>query len=380
MRPRSPRLVVLGPLALSSLAFLLLAQSPPPRPRLGPHHALADPIRIENLTVWPVVADAPIATGEFLSLAEAEARGAAKVYEKGSGHADRAEVNELVIENRGKVPIVAYAGTILKGGKQDRQLGGDVVIAAGTTVSVDAFCVEHGRWSMQREGEATSGVFEVTKVVASKRVRAAGQYGKDQGKVWQQVDKVNAKTGKAPATSTFLATVDEKDQRALAVRTRMEAEIRKHFTQLAGEPNVVGFAYAINGEPLGARAFANSQLLTAHFEPFLKTMSLEAQVAQARDQTTGKKVYDQTAPSEALLRMVRGIETAKPQETATQALNKSLSRANQWGGHSACLIPVGEAGKQTWVTLTEDWTAPPEFEGEVVEEMMRLQALGYTGQ
>lgn len=44
--------------------------------------------------------------------------------------------------------------------------------------------------------------------------------------------------------------------------------------------------------------------------------------------------------------MVRGIETASPKESPTQALNKSLNRVNQWGGHSACLSPVGETGKQ----------------------------------
>jgi hypothetical protein len=140
---------------------------------------------------------------------------------------------------------------------------------------------------------------------------------------------------------------------------------------------VVGFAYAVNGEPLGMRTFANSQLLAAHLDTFLKTMSLEAQVAQQRDRTAGKPIFDRPADEAALLRLLQGIAETPLAEQPSQAMNKQRSRANNWGGHSVCLIPSKEPGP-AWIPVTEDWTAATELVGEVKEELLRLRALGYS--
>src|SRR5439155_384601 len=80
--------------------------------------------------------------------------------------APAARVNPLVIENPGKLPLLVLAGTVVRGGKQDRQIGADFVIEAGKTVPVDAFCVEHGRWDATRDGVATGGRFKSEKVLA----------------------------------------------------------------------------------------------------------------------------------------------------------------------------------------------------------------------
>ncbi len=346
-------------------------------PQIDPHRTLGPPVQVDNLTVWPVLTDAPRATGELLSLHQAQSRGLATVREKGaaeSGHRrGGATVNELVIENRSDRPVLVTAGTILKGGKQDRQLGQDLVVAAGTTVPVDAFCVEHGRWTEEREGRPTDGIFEVPAVKASKRLRAAAHYDKDQAKVWRQVDTVNRKADNAPSTATFLATAEEDDGQAQLLRQRLETAVRQHFDHLDGEA-VVGFAYAVNGEPLGMRAFANRGLLESNLEPFVKTMSLEAQVAQFRDRIAGRQIFDRPASSEPLLKIVRGVAAAEPEDRSTSGLNRNRYRRNDWGGHSSCLIESG--GR--WVPVTEDWTAPVEASGEVREQLERLQALGYT--
>lgn len=346
-------------------------------PRIDAHRTLGAPVQAENLTVWPVLTDAPRATSVILSLHEAESRGLATVREKGAApsgrHRGGATVNELVIENRGDRPLLVTAGTILKGGKQDRQLGQDLVVAAGTTVPVDAFCVEHGRWTEEREGRPTGGVFEIPKVKASKRLRAAAHYDKDQAKVWRQVDTVNRKADNAPSTATFLATAEEDDRPARLLRQRLETEVRQHFDRFDGEA-LVGFAYAVNGEPIGVRTFANRALLESNLEPFVKTMSLEAQVAQLRDRTAGRQIFDRPASSEALLKIVRGVAEAEPEDRSTSGLNRNRYRRNDWGGHSSCLIE----SEGRWIPVTEDWTAPVEATGEVREQLKRLQALGYT--
>ena len=87
--------------ALALAAFPAAAEKP--THRLDASRWLAAPAHVENLTVWPVFTDAPVDSGDLVSLAEATASGVAKVREKsGSG-----QVNELVLENRGDHPILS---------------------------------------------------------------------------------------------------------------------------------------------------------------------------------------------------------------------------------------------------------------------------------
>ena len=337
-------------------------------PKLDDQRRFAEPVRAENLTVWPIVSDAPVETGKYLTLAAAQESGLAEVREKG-------QVNELVVENKGDRPIFVPAGTIVKGGKQDRQLGQDLVIDGGKTVAIQAFCVEHGRWNGTRDGKRTGDVFEVSTTMASKRVRSQGRYVKDQGGVWEQVAAVNAKTGKAPATGTFLATIDDNDQNAVATRRRMAETVRRHFSRMSQEAHIVGFAYSVNGEPLALRTFANSSLFADHFEPFLQTMSLEAQVAQDHDRAADRPIYDQIANVDGVLALVRGVGKAPVKTEETSGENREVIQANEWGGHAATVVESAD-GKQ--VTLSEDWTAAAEIAGEAREELRRLRALGYT--
>lgn len=344
--------------------------------RIDADRYLGSPVQVDNLTVWPVHTRAPAEAPEISSLHDAQEKGLVRIREKGAGgrHGDSASVNELVIENSSDRPILVTAGTILKGGKQDRQLGQDLLVAAGATVPVDAFCVERGRWSARREGQSTEGVFEVPKMKAAKRLRAAAHYEKNQSEVWEQVDRLNRSNGKAPPTSTFLATVDEDDAGALESRKRLETGVLGHFAGLDDGDPVVGFAYSVDGEPLGMRVFASREILDSQLEPFVKTMSLEAQVAAFRDRQAGREAFDRRASSEALLTMVRAIGRAPSEERETAGLNKNRYQSNEWGGHSSCLIERGGS----WVPLTEDWTAPARLSEPVRRELERLEALGYT--
>ena len=59
-----------------------------------------------------------------------------------------ASVNQLVLINRGKRPLVLLAGELISGGKQDRIIAKDRIVAPGADpLPLDVFCVEHGRWS-----------------------------------------------------------------------------------------------------------------------------------------------------------------------------------------------------------------------------------------
>jgi hypothetical protein len=98
-------------------------------------------IRHGNLTVFPVVAAGSHDTQGFLTLDEGLRSGDVIVTESGSiqplmrrRHApvphDGAQVNQLVLVNNSKRPLILLAGEIVTGGKQDRVIGKDHIVPA----------------------------------------------------------------------------------------------------------------------------------------------------------------------------------------------------------------------------------------------------------
>ena len=61
---------------------------------------------------------------------------------------DGAQVNQLVLVNNSKRPLILLAGEIVTGGKQDRVIGKDRIIPAESDpIDLGVFCVEPGRWT-----------------------------------------------------------------------------------------------------------------------------------------------------------------------------------------------------------------------------------------
>ncbi len=98
------------------------------------------PIRHGNLTVFPVVAARSFDTEEFLTLDEGLRSGEVIVTESGSVQPlmrrrrtptpPGPQVNQLVLVNNSKRPLILLAGEIVTGGKQDRVIGKDRIIPA----------------------------------------------------------------------------------------------------------------------------------------------------------------------------------------------------------------------------------------------------------
>ena len=172
MKRTSALSVALGCLASASASAQL-----PDGVRVGTAHV------VQDLTVFPILADAQEKVGRIVTLDAALRKGTAVVREQKNG----AQVNRLEIVNRGNDSVYVLAGTVVKGGNQDRQVSQDFVVPPKKRIAVDAFCVEQGRWHGRRSGRSTGGRFGTMQVLAGGKVRAAGQYEKDQSKVWKQV-------------------------------------------------------------------------------------------------------------------------------------------------------------------------------------------------
>ncbi len=370
---------------------------------LDAHRTLGEPVTAGNLTVWPVYTDEPLDIGEFLTLSEAQARKVAVIREVGGAptnaqtinitpsndagsndadssdagsndvgngaqarqgqvvaEGDGAVVNTLVIENTGGLPILVCAGTIVDGGKQDRQIGQDFVIEANTKVDVDAFCVEHGRWAGQEINPEGAIVLEFASfgAVAPKSVRMSGQYNKSQQEVWAKVAENLDACDVSVQTGSLLANVEKADKKVLKQRADLEARIAAHFEKLAGSKSApVGFAYAINGKPVTVRAFAHSRILKGQLPAFLKAMAIEADVAKEE----AAKGFE-PATAQAVVALVAEINAATEKLVETGAANDNGYREGKLGFNARCYwhaTPAGGggAGHTQRVTVSEDWTS-----------------------
>src|SRR6185295_10372281 len=149
-------------------------------------------------TVFPVVAARSYDTEEFLTLDEGLRSGEVIVTESGGMQPllrrrrpptpPGPQVNQLVLVNNSKRPLILLAGEIVTGGKQDRVIGKDrLVPAESDPVDLSVFCVEPGRWT------ATSEKFGgFASAMAQPAIRSKAMSDKDQSKVWAEVGKSRA--------------------------------------------------------------------------------------------------------------------------------------------------------------------------------------------
>src|SRR5215469_12749286 len=198
----------LGILGLAGLAFvshgsddsnpqpLASPPSPPsPQPKPEGDWRILDPVAYENISVFPVIASYGQDTSAFLTLQEGLATGEVVVRERGSEEMVRgrdgrpvyipqttgAAVNQLVLVNRSKRPLLLLAGELVSGGKQDRIIGKDRIVPVGAPpLPLDVFCVEHGRWS-------NGANFIASKTIVHPSVREKAAVDQKQDDVWSAV-------------------------------------------------------------------------------------------------------------------------------------------------------------------------------------------------
>src|SRR5689334_18768660 len=185
-----------GPDSHSNLQPTPPSPSPPaPQPKPEGDWRILDPVTYENISVFPVVASYGQDTSAFLTLEEGLSTGEVVVRERGSEEMVRgrdgrpvyipqptgASVNQLVLINRSKRPLLLLAGELVSGGKQDRVIGKDRIVPVGAPpLPLDVFCVEHGRWT----GAAQ---FAAANTIVHPSVRERAAVDQKQAEVWDAV-------------------------------------------------------------------------------------------------------------------------------------------------------------------------------------------------
>jgi len=144
--------------------------------------------------------------GTYTTLEDALKQSKINVQELSSG----GTVNTLRFRNSSKDTILVSMGDVVKGGKQDRVIEKDTLIAPGQTLQVSVYCVESGRWSAGKSGSS----FDTYHSNAANTIRKSIVKEKSQGKVWEKVAQVNTANGTSTRTGTYTAVTQSANYNA----------------------------------------------------------------------------------------------------------------------------------------------------------------------
>ena len=222
------------------------------------------PIQFHNISIVPVMTTR---TGNFQKYTLLEQGVAAKTLDvrELAGNSGEAQVNQVEIRNRGQDPVYLLGGEMILGGKQDRIIARDTVVAAtGTWTRVSVFCVEEGRWSGQNMK------FQSGQAMADVSVRRAAMTG-SQSNVWETVSKKNALHGSQSATQTYRRTIQNP-----SVRKKVQPYVRQLIDKMPADKQLAGLVFGVNGKIHVADIFGNPVLFGALENKLLSAYVLEA--------------------------------------------------------------------------------------------------------
>ena len=293
--------------ALGALSFIWAAPNLSKTPASLPEGdwRILDPVTYENISLFPVVGGSQD-TSSFLTLEEGLANGEVLVTEQGAERLIRnrgevrpialppqssASVNQLVLINRSKRPLLLLAGELVSGGKQDRIIGKDRIVPVGADpLPLDVFCVEHGRWT------GNSSQFVASKTIVHPSVREQAAVNQEQTKVWAAVAGGTTAVTVSPAAPAPLSRSVLSETIALDAPTQsyekiydssrvgvsvdsLVDELQKRFARatsgLKGE-RVVGVIVAYGGEVAWSDIFASSDLFRHYWSKLLRSYAVEA--------------------------------------------------------------------------------------------------------
>jgi hypothetical protein len=328
-----------GLLGITALGGLALVDSTPGSPAAPPSRPegewrLLDPVTYENISIFPVVSSQSQDTSPFLTLEEGLATGEVTVAEQGAEILQRsrdgrpiyfpqpagASVNQLVLINRSRRPLLLLAGELVSGGKQDRVIGKDRIVPVGAPpLPLDVFCVEHGRWT-------GSSQFAAAKTIVHPSVRERAAVDQKQTEVWDAVR--SGTTAKAAPSAPPPPISSRSIQGAIAGNGRTEAyekiyesqavgvsiddfvnEVQRRFAQdtfgLKTE-RVVGVVVAYGGEVAWSDIFASGDLFDHYWRKLLRSYAVEALT---------RPTYRQAASRENAAEFLRRLNGRETQET-----------------------------------------------------------------
>jgi hypothetical protein len=196
---------------------------------------------------------------------------------------ETSNVNELAVENVSTTDeVYIQSGDIVKGGRQDRAIATDFILPRKSgKIPVDSFCVEQGRWR-QRGGESSALFASSGAQVSGKHMKMAANSnfsGGGQGQVWKEVQQYQTKASSNAGTdvtqnaspSSLQLTLENKK-----VKEEVDQYVKKLQGSVDGKNDVIGMAFAINGQMNSVEIYGNHTLFMKMWPKLLNSAGAEA--------------------------------------------------------------------------------------------------------
>lgn len=299
-------------------------------------YRISGPYTHKNLTVFLVHGKDLMPGKNFLTLQEALAQKKVRVYET-------KDVNELAIRNLSNQDIYVQSGDIVRGGDQDRMISIDFIVPPHSgRMPIAAFCVESGRWS-QRGNEQSAWFASSDNAVATRDLKLAAKSANSQEAVW---DRVSAAQDKLSANVN--ATVNSVVSNTSYVLAVENANVKKttvgYINALSGimrnKSDVIGYAFAINGQVNSADVYASHTLFVKLWPKLLKATATEA-LSELNQAAKAEPVADETIHA-----FLAASEKPKPQAKAVTERVRVVTREDD---ENVFFETQDRAQKDAWV-------------------------------
>ncbi len=268
---------------------------------------ISGPYTHENLTVYLIHGPDRQLAAKYLTLQEAMEQKKVVVHETGN-------VNELSIENVSDELVYIQCGDIVKGGKQDRTIATDFIASGhGGKVPIAAFCVEQNRWQ-RRGSESIAGFSSSAYMVAGKDMKRYSNtaLAGDQGAVWSLASRSSAQLSANLSRQVQADASPSSFQLALEnVQRDTDAYCAELNRAVETKPDVIGWAYAVNGQLSGANIYGSHDLFRKLWPKLLRSGAVEAIAERPSEPKT-----DRAIPSTDDVRaFLANAEQAAPKST-----------------------------------------------------------------
>ena len=283
-----------------------------------PSVRVGEPIRHDQLAVFPLFADTP-APVEYVLAADAIANGTVTVEEID----DAGSVPTLSVTNETDSLVLFLEGEQLIGAKQNRILNTSILVGAKRTTTIPVSCVEQGRWRFKSKQFGSSGTHSPSKLryalklSVSDSLKMGHGHMANQGSVWAEVANFQAEYGVNSKTFAMEDTFE-------SYREQL-TELQKRFGYVEG---ACGVAVAIDKRVVCLDVFDNPSTCGKVWDRLLSGVLLESVSPSTNESQAGM------ADVECLL---ADLGTARWEATSTAGEGQEFRSATDYGSQASAL-------------------------------------------
>ncbi|NMC26672.1 MAG: hypothetical protein GYA42_00835 [Syntrophomonadaceae bacterium] len=220
-----------------------------------------------NLQLIPLFHKRMSGSRDYLLLDEAMDQGTLQLAEA----SEQGMVNNLIVINLAKKPVLIFDGEELIGAKQNRMVNATMLIPAEGKLDIPVSCVERGRWHYNSRHFGKSDAQGYSELRRKKAATVANNLSRnmsfvaDQGEVWSEIDRKQAAMGMSSETDAMHD-----------VYRQYKKELDEFIAGLRPIDNQTGIAVLINGKFTCLDIFSHADVLAKLWEKLLKSYAMEA--------------------------------------------------------------------------------------------------------